>query len=451
MVFGLFLPAAFANSAPVDWSGRTAVGALAETADCPLTVEREDLVFELAEFPQQNRKQDPRDYGGRVTATYRFHNPTNETVTATLAFPFGNTPYYFSFDAANDAELVNAACGVTVNGESVPKTVRYTYSESPDFDASADLPRIRGDVSAAAELTAETPVTLTYYAVSDLPENTDYWILAKTACPALQTGAYLFLLDENGICCSDTRFAGTDASAYTENGETLVFLGINAEPPEATFTFDNAYTGEPLGQGRAALTGRETCTLEDYIAARRPVDSPVSETDWLHAALEMLNGRLSDEEPFDQLDLGFSALKFDLMRWYEYTLTLSPGDTLENAVTAPMYPTADRSQVPTVWSYTYYLSPAAMWADFGELAVEIRTPHTLRACSFANAEQISGGYRLRFDTLPAGELTFSLSRTGQPLTARDVLFFVGLLLVLTAPVFAVVLLLARRKHRRKKT
>ena len=32
---------------------------------------------------------------------------------------------------------------------------------------------------------------------------------------------------------------------------------------------------------------------------------------------------------------------FSLMRWYEYTLTLAPGQTLKNAVTAPVYPAID--------------------------------------------------------------------------------------------------------------
>ena len=442
----LFAFAAFANSAPVSWDGVAAVGALTETAGCPLTVEREDLVFDLADFPQQDRKQHPGDYGGRVTATYRFLNPTDETVSATLAFPFGDTPYYFSFDAANEESLLQTAYGVTVNGAPVPTAVRYTYDSIYDFDAASALPGLRGEGPAAAGLTAETPVSLACYAVSDLPEKTDYAILARARVSQPQDG-FLLLADADGICAADPRFSSVQ-EAYADNGGTLTFIGLNAETPEIELSFYNGYTDRPLARGRASLTGRETCTLGDFIAARRPADSPISETDWLNAALEHLNARLSDEDAFDRLDLGFSSLEYDLMRWYEYTLTLAPGETLENAVTVPMYPTADRSDIPAVWSYTYLLSPAATWADFGELAVEIRTPYKLRECSFANAEQVSGGYRLRFDSLPAGELAFSLSRTAQPLFSRDVLFYAGALAVFLTPATIGIVVAARRRKKR---
>ena len=63
------------------------------------------------------------------------------------------------------------------------------------------------------------------------------------------------------------------------------------------------------------------------------------------------------------------------MRWYEYTLTLEPGQTLTNTVIAPLYPAIDAGYTPSIYTYTYLLSPAKTWAQFGELKIVVNTPY----------------------------------------------------------------------------
>ena len=95
--------------------------------------------------------------------------------------------------------------------------------------------------------------------------------------------------------------------------------------------------------------------------ARYDENSGILESDWYNAQVELL--RLSSEtwgSGLIQIEEG----DFSLMRWYEYTLTLEPGQTLKNAVTAPLYPAIDAGYTPSLYSYTYLLSPAKTWAQF---------------------------------------------------------------------------------------
>ena len=103
-----------------------------------------------------------------------------------------------------------------------------------------------------------------------------------------------------------------------------------------------------------------------------------------------------------------------LMRWYEYEITLEPGQRLTNTVEAPLYPSIDTMYEPPVFGYTYLLSPAQAWAQFGRLKIRVNTPFFLTESSLPGFVQTSGGYLLDLAELPAGELTFSLSESQKP-------------------------------------
>ena len=98
-----------------------------------------------------------------------------------------------------------------------------------------------------------------------------------------------------------------------------------------------------------------------------------------------------------------------LMRWYVYELTLEPGQTLVNTVEAPMYPSINLRDDPAVYGYTYLLSPAQTWAEFGDLEIVINTPYYLTASTLEGFEKTETGYSLSLDGLPEGDLIFSLS------------------------------------------
>ena len=95
------------------------------------------------------------------------------------------------------------------------------------------------------------------------------------------------------------------------------------------------------------------------------------------------------------------------MRWYEYTITLEPGQTLKNAVTAPLYPAIDADYTPSIYAYTYLLSPAKTWTQFGELDITVNTPYYMTECGIDGFTRTDSGYALSLPGLPEGELTFA--------------------------------------------
>lgn len=90
------------------------------------------------------------------------------------------------------------------------------------------------------------------------------------------------------------------------------------------------------------------------------------------------------------------------MRWYEYTLTLGPGQALKNEVTAPLYPAIDAGYTPSLYAYTYLLSPAKTWTQFGELKVVVNTPYYMTECGIDGFTKTDGGYALTLPGLPEG-------------------------------------------------
>ena len=75
-------------------------------------------------------------------------------------------------------------------------------------------------------------------------------------------------------------------------------------------------------------------------------------------------------------------------------------------------PTVDRRErVPGVWIYEYLLSPAQRWASFGPLDVQIRAPGGVQFAANLPLQREGDVFRAHLQTLPPGELTFSLMPT----------------------------------------
>ena len=194
-----------------------------------------------------------------------------------------------------------------------------------------------------------------------------------------------------------------------------------------------------------------TCTLCTVVRGYDE-NSGILESDWYNAQVELL--RLGSEiwgNGLVQIEAGV----FSLMRWYEYTITLEPGQTLKNAVTAPLYPAIDADYTPSIYAYTYLLSPAKTWTQFGELDITVNTPYYMTECGIDGFTRTDGGYALTLPGLPEGELTFTLSEAERPQPPkRSILHLVPteLIIVPAAVLVAVaaVFLPARRKRRTKR-
>lgn len=406
-----------ANSGYTYWKGTSATGAVVTDETCPLVVTREELVFDLPDFPQGRYRtaEELLTYPGRVTAAYTFYNPADYTVTATLVFPFGTVPTYGRLrDPVTDAPIPapdTQRYEVTLDGAAIPKTLRHTFSPPlSQFDPEVDLARLHDGFLTDGFYRPDLPVTRYTYQVEGVDleaHRAAYAAFVYTGDPAKTK---VLMTGQNGGELLDD---GVRLGCWVETG-TFV-LSVLGEPlaqlPAWTF-YENGTCRQEI-EGRMVLTDTQTTTLAGLLLTDYDPAGEVLDYDWYNAVLTCL--RLNPWTDGVLYDPDFSFDVSDqLMRWYEYEITVPPGGTAENTVTAPIYPTIDLGYDPPIYQYTYLLSPAQCWAGFGAVDLFLRTPFVLVESSLPGFAGAEGGYTLHLDGLPRGELTFTLSTGEHP-------------------------------------
>lgn len=385
---------AFANSAPEYWSGTSASGVVL-TGSCPVVVEKEVLSFHIPSFPQSDyaSAEDFALYRAGVTAEYSFYNPTDSDLEMTLLFPVGSIPEYVDETHENEERYA-----VLADGERVETTLRHTFSpRSRDgrFDVNESMGRVREGCDESI-YSRDLPVTYCGYSLQ-LPAGAD------------EDKTYLlrFNFDLNP---EKTLIVAPDARSYgTENGRTfLTFrmgknrvdygywtVGAVVRPDVCVTDYDSEVPleGYTVQENRA-----DEGSFGEFVAKKAP--DGVSETDWYNATVDSL--RYSKNPSGVARD--FSILSRELLRWYEYSLAVPAGGRVVNAVSAPLYPEING----TTCRYEYYLSPAQKWSEFRKIEIGIETPYKLSNSSLVFAER-EGGYFFERDSLPVGELTFTLT------------------------------------------
>lgn len=447
---------AYANSAQRHWSGTDVTGAVVTGEDCPIVVERELLTFDVQEFPEQYYPDTDSflAYTGKVTAEYTFRNPADYTVTATLVFPFGDPPHYGEYiydQAAGRPFDVSDALkyGVTLDGKPIEAAVRHTLkTRHTSFSLDEDLPKLADSYICDSFFVPDMPVRVQRYSVTGIDE--EY---------GAATAAFVINADSaktRVLCEKQTGGArlkkGSQASCWVQNGDTItVYIFGELPKEELIWTLYENGACEKVIEGTVSSEFSEM-TFKDYALRGYDENSGILESDWYNAQVELL--RLGSEiwgNGLVQIEAGV----FSLMRWYEYTITLEPGQTLKNAVTAPLYPAIDADYTPSIYAYTYLLSPAKTWTQFGKLDITVNTPYYMTECGIDGFTRTDGGYALTLPGLPEGELTFTLSEAERPqppkrsilhLMPTELIIVPAAVLVAAAAVF----LPARRKRRTKR-
>ena len=455
----VFIQPTHANSAQRYWSGTDSTGALVKDKNCPLVVDKELLTFDVQEFPKNyyNSIEEFLAYTGKVTAEYTFRNPADYTVTATLVFPFGNLPHYgeYIYDSPTDkytAVSDTEKYGVKVNGKLIKATVRHTlkYRGTP-FSLDEDMPKLTDGYIADSFFRPDLPVWVQQYSVEGISAENQ----VATAAFVLREDSSktrVMWAEKNGIA---TLKDGIRISGWTKTGDTLTVY-IFGEPPKDGITwslYENGACKKEI-DGTITLKYSEQMTFRDFVFREYNNNSGISESDWYNAQVAFLNA--------GSKDLMYGGIytekySFSLMRWYEYTLSLEPGQTLTNTVTAPLYPAIDAGYTPSIYTYTYLLSPAKTWAQFGELKIVVKTPYYMTENNQGNFSGTENGYELTLPGLPEKELTFTLSESEHPqppklsLPFHPVFLLAGFagFVLIGGGVIAVVLIMKRKKSRGK--
>ena len=448
-----------ANSAQRHWSGTDSTGALVKDKNCPLVVDKELLTFDVQEFPKNyyGNAEEFLAYTGKVTAEYTFRNPADYTVTATLAFPFGNLPHYGEYIYDSPTDKYTAASdtekyGVKVNGKLIKAAVRHTLKDrGTPFYLDEDMPKLTDGYISDSFFRPDLPVWVQQYSVEGInPENQ-----AATAAFVLRedpTKTRVLWEEKSGMA---TLKDGIRISGWAKTGNTLTVYIFGERPKEGIswVLYENGACEKKI-DGNMTLKYSEQMTFRDFAFREYDNSSGISKSDWYNAQVAFLN-----DGSKDWMYGGIYADKysFSLMRWYEYTLTLEPGQTLTNTVTAPLYPAIDAGYTPSIYTYTYLLSPAKTWAQFGELKIVVNTPYYMTENNQGGFSGTEKGYELTLPGLPEKELTFTLSESEHPRTPKLSLpfhpvfllaVFAGFVLI-GGGVIAVVLIIERKKNRGK--
>lgn len=459
----LCAPSVSANSAQTNWSGTSSVGTLIREEDCPLTVQKEVLTLDAPEFPQSyySSVEEFLAYPGSVTAEYTFYNPADYTVTATLAFPFGRAPdYSHRYDpdwARSEAWVDGENYGVAIDGEPIDAVLRYTLAPfDAQFDVEADLSRLRNEYREDWFYSPNLPVTEYTYTVTNAPGpeaslTFHSWFGGS--------GAKTRVYSPNLCGMSGDEENGVDVDVFPSDDTHTFRLYVMGEPLDEDPVWHPNWNAESsLSQEPGYALTTRSMTFEDFVMTDFPEDLSISKTDWYNAVLEKFQSAGS----FGVIDWfeSYTDLSSSLMRWYEYELTLAPGETLTNTVTAPLYPDIDTSYEPPIYRYTYLLSPAKTWAGFGSLYIFINTPYEITESSPDGFQKTEEGYSLSLPGLPEEELTFTLCAEKSPKNisygGRSILFFflfrvlpvLFILLFLAAVAVPLILFLYKRRKRK---
>lgn len=407
-----------ANSAQRYWTGTTASGAIVTDEECPLVVEKEILTFEVPEFPEQYYQEidDYLAYDGSVTAQYTFRNPSENTVTATLVFPFGTVPNYgYLQDRETGEVFLNADTekyGIMVDGGETEKILRHTLSlYGEQFELERDMGLLHEGYVKDTFYSPDLPVTRYTYE----PEEVD------TETYTAASAAFVLSADpEKTKVLMENQSGGTlqkdsvRLESWVEQDRPFV-VNVIGEPleqmPDWKF-YENGACEKEI-EGTMVLAGTETTTLKELLLSEYQTESGVLEYDWYNAAVAMLN--LSEWEYGAVSGTEFTFdLSERLMRWYEYEITVPPGETIVNTVTAPLYPSIDTGYRPPVYEYRYLTSPAKTWAEFGTLEIVIHTPYYRIKSEPEGFEKTEDGYVCQLKGLPEDELMFWLCGEEEP-------------------------------------
>lgn len=388
------LPAAgfaAANSAMPYWEGTTSSGSFIQDCDCPVKVEKETLTFDIGEFPEKYYGEDNKDkfsaYSAKVTAEYELYNPEDYEISVHLAFPFGNSPSYayaINTETAADSDKYE----VKVDGQAIERTLRHTYSPYDYSYEKSDVKKLRDGFKEHAYFSPDDTVTK-YTVKFDLQENG-----TKAQVVYDYKNFSLFYGFGTDKVTDVRRIYEKYAECYLYKDNVYEFYLVGASTADGlNFKFTDA-NGNPVYNVYTNITVKEM-TFKDFALTYKT--EGVSETDWYNAVLESID------------NWGYINVKYYLMRWYEYSVTIAPKGRAVNSVTAPLYPSIDDRR--DTYGYNYLLSPAKDWAEFDELEVIINTPYYLSNCSLGEPVKAENCYKYISYGLPEGELTFNLSES----------------------------------------
>ena len=406
LTLGLMLPfmmiPASANSALTEWSGRKENLVMTTDGESPIVVEHETLTFDIQDlidtYSRSSEKFDPtKEYKSSVTAEYHFYNPSDMTVTAELAFPIGN----LGESAVN--EYSKDKYSIKVNGETIEHQIRHTYASNGSFNLEYDLPRLKDDYATHEFVNLDTKVTKYSFNIAPIKED-------QTGYPKVYFDIDPADYENTKIYCdgSYARKLDNGKIRITRNnlGMTIYFIGEVPEKLPEFVVYKDIFDSDEIEilPSRSSVSRTEEITFRDLAFRSYKEEYGISEMDWYNTVM------LGMKSDFPVLHDQYMILQaHDFLCWYTYELEFAPGERIVNSVTAPMIPGQNINYNPRYFKYTYLISPAVTWADFGSMDIYINTPYYMVESNIDGFEKTDNGYEIHLDGLPMTKKRLDIS------------------------------------------
>ena len=406
MIFNMGVTA-FANAGPGYLSGGNKGGVYIELENCPIEVEKEILAFNIDTPPDPflTPKEILENYNDKFTAEYTFYNPTEYDITAKVYFPLDCSSSY-TRDFVKGTGVIDYLdfdkYGIKLDGKDISATVRNTYSNYT-FDMYKFIEDMNNDFSPAEDFL----ITKHIYTHENFNYGKDSYYFAH--------------FDWVRESESDPAIGVKGDTAITEKGENSVSLWARVLENENVVVYifgESDVIPQPWGYNDRDKDGK----VEYFETVKITAEEYLRECGWSEECGISLNDRymllyqyneylkedgVSTGVAYPYLDFN-ELIHHGVMKWFEYDITIPFGGRVVNTVTAPFYPTVYYNENPYRYQYLYYMSPAKGWADFKNIEIYINTPFEITENSVEGFEKTENGYYYKGDSLPDGELEFSL-------------------------------------------
>ena len=331
-------------------------------------------------------------------------------------FPFGYYPEYGPEEYDEENQVYKriddtAKFDIKINDKEIKKNLRHSlYYSDFDFDIHKEMSFLIDGYIKDDFYSPELPVTKYVYEISEVDKKLYNREVARIEIPAFDGKRRYYLEQSYGFTTNDKGNTRMDINA--ENGKEIE-LYVMGEPvkdlPKWKFYESSSNESKEI-KGEIKLKSTSKMTFKEFALTSYDKGGQILESDWYNIIVELYKQATVENSGaifISVYDTG-ERLK-SLLRWYEYEITLAPGEKITNTIEAPMYPTIDEEYDPDIYRYNYLLSPASTWAKFGNLNVDINTPFYLIDNSQDGFTKTKTGYNFKSSGLPEGELRFSLS------------------------------------------
>ncbi len=402
----LFFMMVLANSGPVFWQGYPSSEVMSIEENSPIIVKNENLVFDFSD-------NDDSHYtiSGKVTAAYDMVNPTNESLSVNMAFPFVGVMEKLSGD-----DIV-----ITADGSTIPYTIyagdvvnNHGSPRDDEKGASFEFADILGNIT-------DIP-----YKAESFRENEKGKLYTLHVRPTTDQRINLavdFRLDHR-----KTKVLTRGFNRYEREAEKTRVASWCYEPE----VLEIYVLGEDIDLNINAYSDGELSKKTDLFDCRsfkQEVDLRTYLMSYIEKETDIDNSVISDAQLYnlyaEALDryftkhMGFCS-EHDLMaqRNYEriftlvYTVEFPPEEEKEVSVTYNTSGTMDmRETSKPLYTFDYILNPAENWKDFKNLNINIIPPEKAPYIVRSSIDLIKGEdniYSAVLADLPEEDLFFTL-------------------------------------------